>query len=577
MFGYAAQLIAVVGSGVLAQAIGTAFDGAGSTVWLSQVIVILICVLSPPVSQLADYWGRKWILMSFNACSFVGAIVASRAQSMGAVIAGFAIIGFGCGAQPLWHAVSSEVMTRRQRPIAQMAMNMGVWIGTIVGICMGSALLRSGNVNNYRIYLYITAGIYALSILGLWWGYHPPPREVQKSLTTSEKLHRLDWLGIALSTPGLVLFCVALAWSRNPYPWSDPRVLATFIVAIGLLTAFVIYEWRFKKDGILHHDLFRTRNFALGLGTIFAEGLSFFAVNSYFIYQVVVFTQDDAFIAGIHYLVVYVVAILVGSALALYMARSRTIRLPGTIGFGLILAFFICMATATPSTPAGVFWGYPVILGAGFGGVNTAIFVAVQLSTPPDMISTASALVIAFRSLGGVVGLAINNAIYNDSLSSNVGKKIAAATLPLGLPPSSLGALIAALTTHDDNSLAAVPGVTSSIIAAAERALVAAFGVAFRNAWIASASFMAVATASKSPLCLCQPDPRYTKHGILTRHTVVCFCFFDPKEEFNQHIDASVEKGLSEPGHHLEPHSLTSTTDVRKPQNTMVETASDRA
>lgn len=46
--------------------------------------------------------------------------------------------------------------------------------------------------------------------------------------------------------------------------------------------------------------------------------------------------------------------------------------------------------------------------------------VVAQLCTPVKVISTASALVIATRSFGGTVGLAVNNALFNSALSTEV-------------------------------------------------------------------------------------------------------------------------------------------------------------
>ena len=40
-------------------------------------------------------------------------------------------------------------------------------------------------------------------------------------------------------------------------PWTNVRVLAPFLIGAGFLVALGIYEWKFKKDGMFHHGLFR--------------------------------------------------------------------------------------------------------------------------------------------------------------------------------------------------------------------------------------------------------------------------------------------------------------------------------
>lgn len=106
--------------------------------------------------------------------------------------------------------------------------------------------------------------------------------------------------------------------------------------------------------------------------------------------------------------------------------------------------------------------------------------------------------IIAVRSLGGTVGLAINTAIFNSALSTEIPSKIAAAALPLGLPPTSLGMFIGGLTTHNETILAHVPGATPQIIGAGANALVRAFGVGFRNCWIAASCFGVIAVIGMS-------------------------------------------------------------------------------
>ena len=459
---------------------------------------------------------------------------------MGTVIAGFSIIGICFGGQPLLHAVVSEVLPRKQRPMAQATVNATAGVGAFIGICMGGSLLRNNVFSNYRIYMYILAGIFFAAGLGIAICYNPPVRELQASLTTGEKLRRLDWVGYALFAPGLVLFCVALSWSENPYQWSNGRIIGTFVTGIVLMVAFFVYEIRFKKDGILHHGLFtQNRNFPLALLVIFAEGLTFFAANSYYAFEVSVFQHEDLLIAGLHFGVVFLLSMMFALFAGVYSVKTKTIRLPTFTGFLLILVFNICMATSSPSTSGGALWGYGVFLGAGLGIILPTIMVTAQLSTPPDQISTASALVLCARSFGATVGLAINNAIFNSTLGTQIPKKIAAAVLPLGLPPTSIGGLIGALTTQNQALLAKIPGVTPPIIGAAGNALLQAYSIGFRYCWISAACFCFVAVVGKSDPC---PNDSMSRANI----PVASLFFFDPKEQFNAHIDAPAEEKLIE-------------------------------
>lgn len=320
------------------------------------------------VSQVANLWGRKWPLVIALFVGGVGTIVASRAESMGTTIAGYCLIGVNFGAQPLIHAVVSEILPRKQRPAAQASVNMIAGLGAIIGICMGGALLRNNVLSNYRIFEYVNAAIFWVAALGVAVGYSPPPRELQTSLTHTERLRSLDWIGYVLLAPGLILFCVALSWSNNPYHWSSGRIIGTFVSGLILMIAFVIYEWKFQNHGMLHHKLFqRGRNFPLALVLIFTEGLTFFAANAYYAFEVSVFKSDDLLIAGLHFGVTFLVGNIFAFLAAMFSMRLRMVKLPIFAGFVFILIFNICMATSTPSTSDGALWGFGAILGVGIG------------------------------------------------------------------------------------------------------------------------------------------------------------------------------------------------------------------
>ena len=230
---------------------------------------------------------------------------------------------------------------------------------------MGGALVRHGDAENYRTYFYVLAAILAAAAIGCALCYDPPLREPQMSMTTAEKLRQLDWIGYALFTPGLTLFCMALVWSNNPYDWSNSHVFATFVASIVLIVGFFVYEWRFKTDGVLNHRLFKNRNFPLSMLLIFCEGLAFWATNNYFSFEVSVITGVDLLIAALNFAVGFAAAMAAAFAIGLVASRWQVVKIPMAVGFLLLLSFNIGMATMTPSTPHAAFWGIVCLAGLG--------------------------------------------------------------------------------------------------------------------------------------------------------------------------------------------------------------------
>lgn len=250
-FVYFAQVASIVGSGLMASSIVQTMGGASETVWFTQVLNILAVAISPPVSQMVDLWGRKWILVFLILMGFVGAIIVSQAHTTAVAIVGFTILGMNFGAQPILVAVASEVIPRKHRAWAQGLLNMSAGTGGVTGLMTGAALVQGGNAGNFRFYFYMIAAFFGVAMIGCALFYNPPPRELQITMTFAAKIRKLDWLGYALFAPGCTLFSIALCWSENPWPWSSARVTAPFVVGILMLVLLAIFEWRFAKNGSL--------------------------------------------------------------------------------------------------------------------------------------------------------------------------------------------------------------------------------------------------------------------------------------------------------------------------------------
>ncbi|KAK3373148.1 major facilitator superfamily domain-containing protein [Lasiosphaeria ovina] len=517
---YFVQIYNVVGAGAQTNVIALTL-GNGSTansVWLTSSIAIGTAVLSPIFSQAADYWGRRWFLVVSTLVGAVGSLVVARATSIEMAIAGFAVTGVSYGAQPLLHAVSSEVLPRRYRSWGQAADLVSNALGGITALLAAGAFTRTSNSpsQGFRSFWYLGTGLYLAAAALCALLYDPPRTERETALSLAEKLRRLDWVGYGLLTAGAVLFCVSLSWSDNPYPWSDARTSGVFAAGVALLVLLGVYETVGRADGMFHHGLFRSRNFAIALACLFCEGVAFFAANNYFAFQVGVLYETDALVVGVRYSIAMAVSVLSAAAAGAYCAATRRVRWVTVASFLFFVVFFACMATAGPHSSRPV-WGYPVFLGTALGMSLVALITVAQLSTPPELIAVTSGLVIGVRSLGGSVGLAIYNALFNDAMN-HVGDNIAKAVMPLGLPVNSTGPFIGALVNHQDAAaLFRLPGVTPQIAGAGAEALLGTFSTGFRHVWIAASAVVAFAA-------------------------VLAVFLKDPSDEFNMRIDAPVEK-----------------------------------
>ncbi len=130
---------------------------------------------------------------------------------------------------------------------------------------------------------WIQMALWGTSAIGLFIGYRPPKRHTRYDhLSFTQKIARLDLIGVGLLTTGLTLLLAGLNLGGGIFAWTAAPVLATLIIGIVILIAFGVYEWKFTKIGIFHHDLFRGgrdygRTFAICVALIFIEGCMLFA------------------------------------------------------------------------------------------------------------------------------------------------------------------------------------------------------------------------------------------------------------------------------------------------------------
>ena len=125
--------------------------------------------------------------------------------------------------------------------------------------------------------------LWGVTAIGIFVGYRPLKRHTRYDhLSVWQKIRRLDLPGCGLLMAGLTLFLVGLNLGGGIYNWTAAPVLTTLVIGIVLLIGFGVYEGKFTKTGILHHDLFRegkggSRTFAICICLIFIEGIVLFA------------------------------------------------------------------------------------------------------------------------------------------------------------------------------------------------------------------------------------------------------------------------------------------------------------
>lgn len=155
-----------------------------------------------------------------------------------------AIEGAGAGINELTAlAVTSELA-----PMKQRGKYVAILVFTILPFCPST--LWAQLITSHSSWRYCGAVCGAWAAIGLIMTaifYFPPPRTNSQGLTRREVFSQIDFVGGALSIPGLLLFLMGLQWGGYQYSWTSPHVLVCILLGLVLIVAFVIWESKFAK------------------------------------------------------------------------------------------------------------------------------------------------------------------------------------------------------------------------------------------------------------------------------------------------------------------------------------------
>jgi EmrB/QacA subfamily drug resistance transporter len=373
--------------------------GLSGLQWTVSAYTLTFAVFLLTGSTLGDRFGRRNLFV-IGLAVFTGASIASAlAPNIGVLIAARAVQGLG-GAiiVPLSLTMLSAAVKPEKRGAAVGAWGAIGGLAVALGPVIGGAIVE-GSSWQWIFWVNVPLGIVLLPLA--WFG-----------LTESRGAARkLDIVGTVLVTLGL--FGIILGLIRGgDVGWTNPQVLAGFIVG-GLLTiAFVAWELRIPEP-LLPMHLFRGRSFPLI--NLSALLMSFGMFGSIFFLSQFFQTVEgySPLASGIRVLPWTGMPMLIAPIAGILSDRigGKWIVTAG-LGFQAVALAWIA-SVSTPTTGFGTLV-VPFVL----GGTGMAMFFApiaslVLGSVRRDQEGIASGVNNALREFGGVLGIAVMGAVFS--------------------------------------------------------------------------------------------------------------------------------------------------------------------
>jgi EmrB/QacA subfamily drug resistance transporter len=366
--------------------------------WTFAAYLLAQAVTIPIYGRLADFYGRKRVLLAGVSLFLLGSALCGMAWDMVPLIAFRGLQGAGAGAVlPIATTIVGDIYSPAERARIQGYIS-GVWgVAAVIGPTLGAFIVE---YFSWSLVFWINLPIGAATIVmfSRFLQEHQQPRR-----------HRIDYLGSVLMVLGAGGVMLALMQIGNSA--EVVTILGLAMVGVGALTALVVHEGR-TPEPLLPLSLWRNRVVAVGCLAGFANGMLMMSLSAFLPTYVQGAMGRSPTAAGIA-LAASSVSWTFGSIASGRLMIRTSYRLAASVGGGCLIAGSVVLITLDPS--ASLLWAGigAAISGIGMGFCNTAFIVSTQASVGWNERGMATSSIMFMRMVGSSVGASVFGAIVN--------------------------------------------------------------------------------------------------------------------------------------------------------------------
>ncbi len=223
--------------------------------WVLTSYIVANAVILPITGWLANYFGRKRLLMTVVTGFTISSALCGLAPSLPLLIFFRVMQGTtGGGLQPLSQAVLLEEFPLQERGKAMAFWSLGIITAPILGPTLGGYLTDTYSWR-WVFYINLPIGIASLVMISL---FLSDPSYIRRESA------RVDYWGLGMLAIGIGALQIMLDKGQEADWFGSDFIITLAITAVVMLTAFVLWEL-YVPDPLVRFRLFQNRTFATGI------------------------------------------------------------------------------------------------------------------------------------------------------------------------------------------------------------------------------------------------------------------------------------------------------------------------
>ena len=394
--------------------------------WAVNAYTLVFAGLMFTFGLLGDRFGRKSVLLGGLALFGLASALAARTSTPVELIGARALMGVGAATiLPSTLSIITNVFSDAQRAKA-----IGLWsasggVGIAIGPLAGGYLLEHwwwGSIFLVNV-PFVAIGLVSILVVV------PDSRDPRPG--------RVDPLGVALSTAGIITLVYGVIRAGDQSDWIRWDVLGPLLGGIALLAGFVIVERRIDHPS-LDVTLFRRAKFSaasVSVALVFFALMGLAFVLTYYLQAV----RDASPLRAGVLILPAALGIAAGAPAAARLARPLGTKAVVATGMLLTSGGFIASAWTGRYTPTWRYESAIFAVGLGVGAALAPSTESVMSAVPRDRAGAGAAINSTMRLIGASLGVAVLGALLSSSYRTHLGGDVN--VLPAGYHDEAAGSI----------------------------------------------------------------------------------------------------------------------------------------